>query len=74
VTTDRRARMPPPVVQFRADGDRQAGPVSARIEHVSSGTVALIDSIDEPIAWIRRVLLLTSSTPSSRGDAMRWMK
>ena len=41
------------VVQLRADTDFDGGPVTGRVEHVSSGAAALFDSVEELIAWMR---------------------
>ena len=41
------------VVQLRADADFASGVVTGRIEHVSSGTAALFDSVEQLIAWMR---------------------
>lgn len=72
MTTDGRPRPPLPaerafVVQLRADADLGRGAISGRIEHVSSGTAALFDSVDELIAWMHAAIVRCSS----RGGAMR---
>jgi hypothetical protein len=59
------------VVQLRADADPGRGAVSGRIEHVSSGTAALFDSVDELIAWMHGAIVRTSSTRSSGAGARR---
>jgi hypothetical protein len=60
VTTDR-PHTPLPadrafVVQLRADADLAMGAVSGRVEHVSSGSATLFDSVDELIAWMHRAI------------------
>ena len=40
------------VVQLRADADFANGPVTGRIEHVSSGAAGLFDSVEQLIAWM----------------------
>ena len=62
------------VVQLRADADLNAGTVTGRIEHVSSGAAALFDSVEELIAWMRDTVHrvgpdrhdCTSRTPRTR--------
>ena len=49
------------VVQLRADADLGGGPVSGRIEHVSSGAAALFDSVEQLIAWMRDAVARTST-------------
>jgi hypothetical protein len=58
VTPDGRPRKPLPadrafVVQLRADSDLGRGAISGRIEHVSSGSAALFDSVEVLLEFIR---------------------
>jgi hypothetical protein len=58
VTPDGGPRKPLPadrafVVQLRADSDLGRGAISGRIEHVSSGSAALFDSVEVLLEFIR---------------------
>ena len=79
MTTGSRPRTPLPaerafVVQFRADADLGGGAISGRIEHVSSGTATLFDSVDELIAWMHSAIVRTASVCASRGGSGRQEK
>ena len=58
MTPDGRSRKPLPadrafVVQLRADSDLGPGAITGRIEHVSSGSAALFDSVEVLLEFIR---------------------
>jgi hypothetical protein len=44
------------VVQFRRGTELNTGAISGRVEHVVSGRVAHFQSLDELMAFVRRVL------------------
>jgi hypothetical protein len=76
VTTDGPPRTPLPakrafVVQLRADADPGTGAISGRVEHVSSGSAALFDSVAELIAWMHAVIAGGASIGSSPGTEVR---
>jgi hypothetical protein len=44
------------VVQFHADTEFNAGPVSGRVEHVVSGEVAAFSSLEALLGFMARIL------------------
>jgi hypothetical protein len=72
VTPDGRPRKPLPadrafVVQLRADSDVGREGISGRIEHVSSGTAALFDSVEVLLEFIRGTIAQAPEEPSGNG-------
>lgn len=70
---DGRPRAPLPVdrafvVQLRGDADLGIGSISGRVEHVSSGTAALFDSVVALVEFMR-AHVGTSSARAVRGPA-----
>jgi hypothetical protein len=51
------------VVQIRADAQVLGGAVSGRVEHLSSGTAGVFDSVEELIAWMGDAIARTSARP-----------
>jgi hypothetical protein len=44
------------VVQFRAETDVERGRMEGRVEHVTSGQATHFDSLEELLAFLRKVL------------------
>jgi hypothetical protein len=57
------------VVQLRADADPGGGAVSGRVEHVSTGTAALFDSVEVLLEFMREVVRTPppGAPPGDRG-------
>jgi hypothetical protein len=79
VTPDGRPRKPLPadrafVVQLRADSDLGRGAISGRIEHVSSGSAALFDSVEVLLEFIRGTIGQAPEPAEPSGNGARRAK
>jgi hypothetical protein len=52
------------VVQLSADGEVVAGTVRGRVEHLSSGTAAVFDTVGALITWMRDAIARDSARPT----------
>jgi hypothetical protein len=76
MTPDGRPRKPLPadrafVVQLRADSDLGRDAISGRIEHVSSGSAALFDSVEVLLEFIRGAIGQARAPYEAPGDVAR---
>ena len=66
----RRASLPADrafVVQLRADVDLASGDIRGRVEHVTSGTAAVFESVEQLVSALRAVA--AGRSPTERSDA-----
>ena len=79
MTPDGRPRKPLPadrafVVQLRADSDLGRDAISGRIEHVSSGSAALFDSVEVLLEFIRGTIGHVPEPAEPSGNGTRRAK